>query len=156
MINFRKSFAPVIFLAISFLFSACEVPKELEPIVAGDAGRAQLLQKSIALVNQSIQWGDPTIAVEAVSMKIFPKYYPMLIGDPKSTRVLESTITEVTMDATDPNKATSQIEIKVYGSPTYAVRTLTRKESWEFSRLDGGWKLTQVEVSKPTPVPSIE
>ena len=119
-------------------------------MVAGEGGKAQLLQESISLVHKSVQWGDPTIAYEAVSPKIFPMYYPKMIGNPKSTRVMEVASTGVEMDLVDPNKATSTVDIQVYGAPTYAVRTLSKKETWEFSRMSGGWKLVSVEDAPET------
>lgn len=121
------------------------MPKELQPIVAGEGGKIQLLQQSITSLHKSIQWGDPTIAYESVSPKIFPSYYQQMIGNPRTTKVLEVSSTDIQLDPNDPNRATSLSEIQVYGAPTYSVRTVTKKEVWEFSRMSGGWKLVSVE-----------
>lgn len=132
-------------LVLLLSLTSCSVPKDIQPILAGEGGKVQLLQESISLVHKSVQWGDPTIAYEAVSPKIFPMYYPKMIGNPKSIRVMEVASTGVEIDSVDPNKATSTVELQVYGAPTYSVRTLTKKESWEFSRMSGGWKLVAIE-----------
>lgn len=142
----------IFLLSLFSCLAGCAVPKEFKPIVAGEGGKAQLLQESISMVHKSVQWGDPTIAFDSVAPQIFPMYYTKMIGNPKNIRVMEVSPTGVQMDPVDINKATSTVEIQVYGAPTYAVRTIAKKESWEFSRMSGGWRLVSVEdapVSNP-------
>jgi len=124
--------------------SGCGVPKELAPIVAGEAGRVQLLQQSVSTLHKSLTWLDPAIAFEVVSPRIFPGYMQKMIGDPKNTKVMDVSSTEVALDPNDSFKATSVAEIRVFGAPSYSVRSLTRKEFWEFDRT-AGWKLVSVE-----------
>ncbi len=138
---------PILF---SLSLFSCAVPKELAPVVAGEQGKAQLLQEAIGNVHKSVLWGDPTIAFENVHPRIFPGYFAKMIGDPKQTRVMEVTPTGLELDEVDDKKATSTVEIKVFGNPTYSVRTITKKESWEFSRMSGGWKLTAVDETPQT------
>jgi hypothetical protein len=150
----NSNLLPKLIVLIFVALTGCAVPKELKPIVAGEGGKVQLLQEAITMVHKSVQWGDPTIAYESVSPKIFPMFYQKMVGNPKTVRVLEVSSTGVEMDSVDPNKATSTVEIQVYGAPTYSVRTVSKKESWEFSRMDGGWRLVSVEDAPDAPAPS--
>lgn len=135
------------FSILSAVFSAaCTVPKEVVPFIAGDATKVQLLQQNVGTLHKAIQWGDPVIAGEIVSPALFPVFYQKMIGDPRSTKVLDLTLSNVELDKPKSGQATATADIRVYGSPSYVVKNLTKKEIWEFSRItEGGWTLIGIE-----------
>jgi len=119
----------------------CTVPKEVVPMIAGDATKVQLLQQAVQKFQQALQWKDAMLAIEFISPQLAPTVIKKMLGDPKTTSVFAVSIEEFEVDKPAPGKAEVSFELQVYGSPTYSVRTVNATTEWEFSRYDGGWKL---------------
>jgi len=53
-----------------------------------------------------------------------------MVGDPKKMKVVDIAIDDIQIDKPEKDQGLTTADIRVYGPPNYAVRTLTRKETW--------------------------
>jgi len=113
-------------------------------MLAGDGTKQQKFERSVSTLHSAVQWGTPVTAADLVDPALYPVFYQKMAGDPRKMKVVDIAIGEVLLDKPAEDQALMTADIRVYGPPNYAVKTLTRREKWQYSRF-GGWKLIDIE-----------
>ena len=132
-----------LFFAV-FILCSCSSKTGLTDISAGPAERQGMLSARIEKYNKAVYWSSSGELSEYLDPSYMADFFKRISKRSEDEELVESKVKNIDFHA-DSSKATAYIETRFYSKATLYVTSRYEKLDWEFFRLNGGWRLKNID-----------
>lgn len=136
----------LVFLAgILLLASACSPRSNLGQLTAGSQDKKAMLRGVAQKYHRSLYWGAYDEAVSFAVPEIQHVLFQKLKTLYGSQKVVSIDVDGINFDDSG-SMAEIDVSVRYYGTPSYLINSRKERQRWEFSRFNGGWQISDLNL----------
>lgn len=143
----RNVLVTVLVLAQFFVTAGCSRTKIGDLTTVSLEAKEQKLYERIEHFNRARYWGSSQEALGYIDAEHRVAFINTERELAAKQRIVRSEVAMVNVGETG-DSAEVELEIQYFEQPTYVVKTRREKQQWKFNRFDGGWQMSQSEISE--------
>jgi hypothetical protein len=133
-------------LLVNLLLCACSTRylETVEDVIASSTARKDMLDERLSVFNHNLYWGSIDVASSYVHDDKRHDFHRQNQQRKKAERLVDFEIDSIDFND-DVRMATVQVSVRYFRIPSYIVQTRKEQQTWEYSRVNGGWLYTDSE-----------